>query len=86
MACYGEKEMAHVVRGYPIYKDIRAALIGEELVCSREPTNVADRYAVVVMKGETISLDTPRKIFKICSVFLRRGGSVCCNRLSFPSL
>ena len=37
MAC--EKEMACCVRGYHVYKDIRAAAIGEVLVCSREPTN-----------------------------------------------
>ena len=40
MAC--EKEMT-CVRGYHVYKDIWAAAIGEVLVCSREPANVADR-------------------------------------------
>ena len=38
MAC--EKEIACCVRVYHVYKDIiRAAAIGEMLVCSREPTN-----------------------------------------------
>ena len=37
-------------RSYQIYKDIWAAAIGEELVCSREPTNTAGRYAVAVLK------------------------------------
>ena len=41
MAC--EKEMTCCVRGYHVYKDIWAAAIGEVLVCSREPANVADR-------------------------------------------
>ena len=36
----GEKEMACCVRGYHVYKDIRAAAIWEVLVCSTEPTNV----------------------------------------------
>ena len=50
MACRGEKSR---VRGY---HDIWAAAIGEELVCGREPTNMADRYAVAVLKK--LSLDT----------------------------
>ena len=43
MAC--EKEVA-CVRGYQVYKDIRAAAIGEVLVCtcSREPTNAENYY------------------------------------------
>ena len=52
MACYSDKEMACVIRGYLMYKGtcIWAAAIGEELVCSREPTNAADRYTVAVTK------------------------------------
>ena len=38
MACY--------VKGYHVYEDIWAAAMGEVLVCSREPTNAADRYTV----------------------------------------
>ena len=37
---HGEKEIACCVRGYHVYKDIRAASIREVLVCSTEPTNV----------------------------------------------
>ena len=70
MVCYGEKEMAYVVRGYHIYKDIWAGVIEEELVCSREPTNAADRYAMVIMKEETIIEQLPRKTSKVCSLFL----------------
>ena len=58
MACRGEKEVTCRVRGYHVYKDIWAAVIGEELVCSREPTNMADRYAVAVLKQETIIIWT----------------------------
>ena len=43
MAC--EKEMACCVRGYHVYKDIRAAAIGEVLVCSQEPTN-AEQFSL----------------------------------------
>ncbi len=62
-----------------MYKDIWTAAIGEELVCRREPTNSKDRYAVSVMKEENIIGHVPRKIAKICSLFLRRGGSLCCT-------
>ena len=37
MTC--EKETACCVRGYHVYKDIWAAVIGEVLVYSQEPTN-----------------------------------------------
>ena len=79
MACYGEKEVACCVRGYHVYKDIWAEAIGEELVCIREPTNTADRYAVAVLRRETIIGHLPRKISKVCSLFLRRGGSIRCT-------
>ena len=68
MACNGE-EVACCVRGYHVYKDMWAAAIGEELVCNREPTNAADRYAVVILKQETIIGHLPRKISKVCSLF-----------------
>ncbi len=79
MASRGEKELACCVRGYHVYKDIWAAAIGEELECSREPTNMADRYAVAVRNEETIIGHLPRKISKVCSLFLRRGGSIRCT-------
>ena len=79
MACRGEKEVTCRVRGYHVYNDIWAAAIGEELVCVREPTNMADRYAVAVLKQETIIGHLPRKILKVCSLFLRRGGSIRCT-------
>ena len=74
-----ETEMPCCVRGYLIYSAIWTAAIGEELVCSREPTNATDRYAVTVEKDGTIIGHLPRKISKVCSVFLRRGGSINCT-------
>ena len=49
-----ETELACCVRGYHVYKTIWAAAVGEVLICRREPTNSADRYAVAVLKEETI--------------------------------
>ena len=60
------------VKGYHVYKDICAAVIGEELVCDRELNNARDRYTVSVMKNGII-------IGHICSLFLRRGGCICCR-------
>ena len=35
--------------------------------------------AVAVLKEETIIGHLPRKMSKVCSLFLRRGGSICCK-------
>ena len=74
-----EREMPYCVRGYHINSAIWTAAIGEELVCSREPTNATDGYAVTVEKDGTIIGHLPRKISKVCFLFLRRGGSINCT-------
>lgn len=74
-----EAELACCVRGYHVYKTIWAAALGEVLICRREPTNSADRYAVAVLKEEMIIGHLPRKMSKVCSLFLRRGGSIRCK-------
>ena len=71
--------MNSCVRGYHVYDTIWTAVVGEELVCIREPTNVTDRYAVGVQKDEVIIGHLPKRISKICSLFLRRGGSITCT-------
>lgn len=60
-------------------KIIWTAAVGEVVVCSREQTNAADRYAVAVTKDEVVVGHLPRKISKLCSLFLRRGGSMHCT-------
>ena len=55
IACCGEKKKIEcVIRGYHIHKAIWAAAIGEELVCTKEATNAANRYAITAMNKETI--------------------------------
>ena len=44
------------VRGQHIYKDIWYAVVGEVLVCKREPNNFQDRYAVAVKKENSARL------------------------------
>ena len=72
-------ERACCVRGYHVYRYIWSAAVGEVLSCERQPTNSRDRYAVVVKKdGEAIG-HLPRKVSRVCSLFLRRGGTIHCR-------
>ena len=74
-----ETEVPSCVRGYHVYKDRWAAAFGELLTCSREPTNASDSYAVAVIKDETTIGHLPRKMCRVCSVFLRRGSLINCK-------
>ena len=42
----------------------------------REPHNVQDRYAVAVKKTRTIIGHLPGRLLRVCSFFLRQGGTV----------
>ena len=69
-----------MVCGYHYYKDIwEAAIDGEVLSCEREVGNVHDAFAVAVKKDDIIVGHCPQKIFLICSIFIRCGGSVTCQ-------
>ena len=41
-----------MVRGYHVYQDIWDALIGEKLVCAREPDNLRDPFVVAAVKSD----------------------------------
>ena len=73
-----------VVRGYHEYKEIwDAAVDGVDLPCEREPGNPHDIFAVAVRKpspsGNVTVGHAPRTISTICSLFIRRGGSITCT-------
>ena len=69
-----------MVRGYHHYKAIwDAAIDGEVLSCEREVGNVHDTFAVAVKKDGIIVGHCPRKISSLCSIFIRRGGSITCQ-------
>ena len=68
-----EYEIACCVHGYHIYRHIWEAAVGETLICEREPTNHNDRNAVAVIKAGMIVGHLPKKISKVCSLFLWRG-------------
>ena len=78
-----ETEVPSCVCGYHVYKDRWAAAVGDFLTCSREPTYTSDRYAVAVIKDGTTIVHLPRKLCKVCSVFLRRGGLISCKVTGF---
>ena len=57
------------MRGYHVYKDVWAAVVGEELVCRIEKEeNYHDVYAVSVMKDSHLPLkETVTCRFTACS-------------------
>ena len=67
------------IRGYHIYRELWDAVVGEELECQREHSNATDMYAVAVIKDSTIVGHLPRKISRICTLFIRRGGVINCR-------
>ena len=69
------------IRGYHVYKEVWDAAIGEELLCRSEPANPNDLYAVSVVRGtdNTTVGHVPRKISAVCSLFLRKGGTIQCQ-------
>ena len=66
------------IRGYHIYNAVWTTSIGEELSCEREVTNAADRYAIAVMNGSQVVGYLPRKISRLCSMFILRSGMISC--------
>lgn len=66
-------------RGYHVYKDTWDAALGEELQCQRETGNASDFYAVAVQKDGNIVGHLPRKISRVCTLFMRRGGDITCQ-------
>ena len=65
------------VRGYHVYKDVWAAVVGEELVWRRE--NSHNVYAVSVMKNSVVVGHLHRKILPVASLFLMKGGTILCR-------
>ena len=68
-----------MVRGYHVYQEVWEVCIGEILPCIREVGNRHDPYAIAVKKDDIVVGHLPRKISCICSIFIRRGGEICCT-------
>ena len=81
MACsFGIESMA---RGYHEYKSVWEDQVhSEELNCTRDIGNSHDPMAVAILKeidGATVTVGhVPRRISALCSVFIRRGGTIRC--------
>ena len=74
-----EWEADSSVRGYHLYKSIWTAALGEWISCEREPLNANNRYAVALKKDGAVIGHLPQKISRICSLFIRRGGTIECT-------
>ncbi len=74
-----EFESVFCIRGYHVFKEKWEAAAGEVLMCEREPHNARDRYAVTVKKTRTVIGHLPRKLSRVCSLSLRRGGMIDCT-------
>ena len=62
-----------------MYQEIWTPAEGETLICSRETHNREDPFAVAVLrKGEVVG-HVSRSLLCVCSLFLRRGGSMACR-------
>ena len=68
-------EKNSVIHGHHHYQMIQTPELG---VCEREPTNLNDRYAVVVVKDDIIVGHLPGAQSKIYSLFLHKNGTIDC--------
>ena len=68
-----------MVRDYHVYRDVWEAAVGQTLPCQREAGNPHDPYAISVTEGGTIVGHVPRAISAVCSLFLRRNGTILCE-------
>ena len=67
-----------MIRGYYVYKDIWEAVLDEEVPCQKELGNLADPFAVAVIRDGVVVGHVPKKISSVCSLFLQRNGSITC--------
>ena len=72
-------QLSSMVRGYHEYQHSWDAAVGETLQYHCEDENIYDPYAVSVKKGSTIVGHIPKKLSCLYSLFLRRGGNICCE-------
>ena len=69
-------EVESCIRGFHVYGTVWKPRIGEILSCSREGGNREDPFAVAVQKSSATVGHVPRRISCVCSLFLRRGGTI----------
>ena len=68
-----EWEIESCVHGYHIYQSVWTTTLDDEFICARNSFNSIDRYEVAVKNDDTAVGHLPKKISRICSLFLWRG-------------
>ena len=61
-----------------IYKETWTPFLMEHLECKRKEGNNKDRYAVVVLRHDTVG-HIARRISAACSLFIQKNGSIKCT-------
>ena len=69
-------EVESCILGFHVYGAVWKPRIGEILSCSREGGNREVPFAVAVQKSSATVGHVLRRILCVCSLFLRRGGTI----------
>ena len=64
------------VTGHHVYKGIWSPFIEEEMLCEVEPDNIHDKYAIKVLKDNTVVGHVPRELSRYCCLILNSGGQM----------
>jgi len=68
-----------VICGHHIYKDIWTPFTGEILGVEQEAHNTADRFAVAVVKDETVVGHVPCEVSRLVWYFIKHDGTITCE-------
>ena len=68
-----EFSIVSCIRGFDVYRDIWTPVLDEALVCAQQSGNPHDHYAVSMLKRGTIVGHLPKKISRLCPLFLGQG-------------
>ena len=69
-----------MIRGFHVYKSVWEPKAGEKLQCFLETGNTHNPFSVSVHKSDrTIVGHLPKKISSVCSLFMRRKGTIQCE-------
>lgn len=66
------------IRGFHVYRNIWTPYEGEELTTKRETDNLFDKYAISVLKDDTVVGHVPKEISKLVAFFIKHGGMLKC--------
>ena len=65
--------------GHHVFKDIWSPFVGEILNVQQEVHNAKYRFAVVVVKNETIIGHVPREVLLLFWYFIEHDGTITCE-------